>query len=390
MTSEETLDTALQMVKKPYTSSEEWDAQVERRPATCTFGIEPVTHPFTRFTTDENEVIIKFKCKERLHHFLNFYYQKDNTRQKVEGCFHILYEVDDTVVCHIRFQEAGAYFAKFGAEVRDGHGALGPTLTGLMYRINVTANGAIPYPNVLNNRLWLQSDFEGSGFTLLSPTTPIIDTSDGKATVVVKLPTSGVVSSLFSFYKSEDGGKTTEVKGLVYGEKKGSIARFHIQCPEKGEYKLEIFAKFEEGESLSLAMTVLICCHGVNQPLFYHPKDKNVLCELAGPNEHFYRLGLATTQNSSTLKFKDGVAALYIRKTKPAKLLAELELDNGEDVNDLLKTSDAGDEECFTVMKPNVAGYYWLTLYAKEATSPGSYPFAGSFCIPFNVQSNGI
>ena len=98
------MDTTLQMVRKPYTSSEDWDAQMERTPASYTFGIEPVTHLLTRFTTDENEVIIKFKCNERLRHYLHLYYQKNNTMKMMKGCFHILYDVEDTIVCHIRFQ----------------------------------------------------------------------------------------------------------------------------------------------------------------------------------------------------------------------------------------------------------------------------------------------
>ena len=56
-------------------------------------------------------------------------------------------------------------------------------------------------------------------------------------------------------------------------------------------------------------------------------------------------------------------------------------------VNDHLKTDDNDKKVSLTATKPNKAGYYWLTLHAKEESSSGSLPFAGSFCLPFNVEN---
>ena len=386
MSDDKTLLSEQQMVKKPQLDSEKWDTQIERTPAAYHFAIEPVTHQETRIKVEEDELVIKYRCKEGLEHFVNVYFLQNNTIQQLNDTSHVLYESEGAVHGHIRFKKAGVYFVNFVAEVKNGHDMIKHPITSLIYRITFAGKGANPFPQVLHSKLGLHPDFENSGFQLISPTSPVVATTNGCATITIKLPTKGVISNIASFYKSE-ANSSRELKGLVYCEKKGNMARYYIQCPERGEYKFGIFSKYKEGESLQLAMVFLITCQNAGNPVYYHPEDS---IALAGPNAHFYQIGLTTDQNASTLKFVDDHVSLNIKKTIPASLMVELKSSCKVKSEELLKIDETDELLKVTVKKPNVPGYYWLTMYAKKGSKSGSYSHAGCFCIPYKVPAHMI
>ena len=376
--------TELQMVQAPWQSSAKWDEKAERKPAAYQFGISPLSHPERMITTKQNELTIKYHSEAKLSHYVNIYFKNGSNLEKVNASWCVMYELDGIIFANIRFQHAGVYHVKFGAEVKEGDDAITGTLQSLLYRISFEGKGAKPYPKALYGKLGLQAAFYNSGFQLIHPRSPIISTSTGLATVTLQLPTTGVVSNTVRFYDASDSGKK-EVPGLLYGQKKGKMARYFIQCPEKGEYAFAVASKCKKGETLQWAAVLLISCTNVNSPVYHHPVDVNVCVQLAGPNSHFYDLGLTTNQYSSTVAFVDDVAVLHIKKTKPVVLSVKLKSQLEVNSEELLKKDETKEQLKITVDKPNIPGYYWLVLYAKDEKQEGLLPYAGCFCLPYKV-----
>ena len=257
MTRDSAISLDLQMIKNPYTSAKKWDTMVEQSPETYAFKMQPLSHPDTRITTKASELILKYSCQVKLSHYVSLVRQevKGNSLYSTElqDFWYIIYEKNGIVTIHIRFPNEGVYILKLLAKVATGDEQLkAKTMRSLMYRITYNGKSGVSFPQGLGHNWGEQPDYLAAGFSIVEPASTVIITKDGFVKVKQSLPSTGYVANLHHLVKSEVIGnsiKKTNLDQYVYGEKSKDEITYYIQCPVAGEYRFEIYAKYDNSSN---------------------------------------------------------------------------------------------------------------------------------------------
>lgn len=379
----------VQMINKPFTSSKYWDTIVDRDPATRMFGMEPLTMQNTRFETNAKEIVIQYSCSRKLTHFISLYEELSGDSRHSDKHYvlmpdfrwHMIYEKDGVVTARIRFPQRGHYSVRLSAQ----YNIEGKTeaVTCFQYRVFYDGRRSVGFPKGLDQAWGEQPEFLAAGFKVIKPLQPYIKTKDGYVVIKLKLPSSGILPNKHRLINSTYDSERLK---CVYAEKRGNLITYYIQCPETGEYKFEIYAKYDNQDpngGYFVGAAFFIQSSALRPVCYPHPSPRDFNTHFAGPNEHFYKMGLSTDTKSSTLTLTDRKAKLHIKKYKPTSILVEIFTKADKINKDRYLKVVQNDNECIvTISEPQLAGFYWIELYAAPHDTD-TYPYAGSFCLPY-------
>ena len=392
------ISTDEQMIKNPYSSAEEWDRLVYRSPGTVALNLEPISHPETRFYKNSQEVIIKFEVRYAAKllpfYFFSHLYRLDNNIEKqLPAYWTMAYVINKVAYIHVRCPSTGLYRLDISAKFEDKmyDKAIPQYFTCFQYLITNRFSGkSQPFPSEYQ---WGAAvNFLAAGFRIKEPTNVVINTKDGKAVVKIKLPSWGFVENTchLSQVDVKQSSTSTSIKEIeldewVYAEKCGDIATYYINCPKQGEYRFEMWAKYESGPTFHSGAAFLIQSENPTNKIYKQPNEINILGRLAGPWDHMYNMGLTCSIVSSTIASDtEGNGVLIVKNLKQVSVFGKIKCANNPNCEKLLSTTKNNDDIIFTIKKPAIAGYYWLLLYANEKSSE-NHSCAGCFCFPEGV-----
>ena len=377
-----TILTAEQHMAKPITDPKLWAEMALISPQAVHYGIKPLTHPRSLITTSTGEVVIQYVCEFPLSQFTNV--EKTEIRGNTRTNIPLAHDASKKMVAMFRsgnlttimarFTEPGIFELHISAYIENGPESLKVPQAILQYGIHNTGR-AKPFPVTQYGTEWGETkNFLDAGFSILYPKQAIVKSTNGIAMVQIQLPTSGVLPNMFQLVHCDIYGNSSECHVCVRAEQQGDVAVYLIQCPKVGEYRLEIFVKFER-ESFDLGAAVLIQCDKPMKNVIEYNSNK----QLFGTNKLFHDLGFVTSAKSTTLYVKNGTARLRVKQTRPAEIFATIKK-LGNDSNKQYMINTQKDEFITFNISPSEKGQYLLQLFASKPKCK-SKEFAGRFLV---------
>ena len=380
----DTIQPSEQHMENPITDPKQWAEMALMSPQAVQYGIKPLTHPKNLIETSTGEVIIQYTCGFPFNQYIKVAKISKNatTRTVSEGDsldrLVALFTSSNTCTIMTRFTEPGTYEVELWANIENGHAALKATEKVLHYSITNTGR-AKPLPRERDNQWGASRNFLDAGYLIVYPKSAIIKTSNGVAMIQVKLPTKGICPNMLRLYHSDKQGKVTRCDDYVNAEQRGNMATYFVQCPEVGEYKLEVCAKYDtKTEGLSVGAGFLIQCDTPAQNSIKFGNKSRLL----GTNEHFHDLGFVTSAKSTTIHVRNGTARLRVKTTQPAEIFATLNK-LGSDSSEQLRGTQEGDLITFNI-NPTEKGLYAFELYASKPNIKNK-GFAGRFLVSYDT-----
>ena len=366
----------------PITDPKLWAEMALVSPQAVHFGIKSLTHPQALIKTSTGEVVIQYTCEFPLAQYTHVKKSqiKGNTRTSIT----LTDDSSDKMVAMFtsgkkttivtRFTEPGTFELIVSANIENGPNILKEPQHIMHYAIENTGR-ATPFPVTKYGREWgATRNFLDAGFSILYPKEASVKSTDGIAMVQIQLPTSGVLPNMFQLVHCDIYGKSSECHVCVRAEQQGDVAVYLIQCPKVGEYRLEIFVKFER-ESFDLGAAVLIQCDKPMKNVIEYNSNK----QLFGTNKLFHDLGFVTSAKSTTLYVKNGTARLRVKQTRPAEIFATIKK-LGNDSNKQYMINTQKDEFITFNISPSEKGQYLLQLFASKPKCK-TKEFAGRFLV---------
>ena len=373
--------------------AKKWADRALVSPMAIEYGVRTISHPEAVVKTTSGEVSIEYECDFPLSQFVKVWqretqgtHTREHTSDPLANQVRLIESGGRKNTIITRFAQPGDYHIKVLGEIYHGHPALARNQCLLQYLIQNTGRSK-PLPIGAKQSWGIDRNFTRAGFEVLEPKQPIIVTKYGTARVRVQLPTAGVLPNMFDFfYMYNDGrGHNRSLHDCVIPVRTGNIVTYVAQCPFKGEYLLQLSTKYDRpqqpNEGFTVGATFLIMCENPQpeKSTFHIDTQHSVM----GPNEYFHSNGLVTSAESSTLRPKDGVARLHVKRTRAnTKVHADLYKINHSKVKATKKvtTTVVGDVMTFEVGPVEAKAVYFLELFvAKQATD--RYTFAGCFLV---------
>lgn len=163
---------------------------------------------------------------------------------------------------------------------------------------------------------------------------------------------------------------------LRYGlqESVGGIASFSLRLPVSGSYMLFIYAKEDTPENKE-NVYAQVCEYKIEHEAISDttPEPYPPCSSLTwGPGSAFYRYGLTTYQQSSTIYTRDGKAELQIRQPRSMQFMAKLKHNNISDseLEAYVIHRIVGNTAYFNITAPG-RGEYGLEIYANDPATEG-------------------
>ena len=381
-----TILTAEQHMAKPITDPKLWAEMALISPQAVQYGIKPLTHPRSLITTSTGEVVIQYVCEFPLSQFTNV--EKTEIRGNTRTNIPLAHDASKKMVAMFRsgnlttimarFTEPGIFELHISAYIENGPESLKVPQAILQYGIHNTGR-AKPFPVTQYGTEWGETkNFLDAGFSILYPKQAIVKSTNGIAMFQIQLPTSGVLPNMFQLVHCDSDGNSSECDEYVRAEQRGDRATYLIQCPKVGEYRLDIFVKYD-GKSFTAGAAVLIQCEKPMDNVIEYNSKK----QLFGTNKHFHDLGFVTSAKSTTIHARNGTARLRVKKTRPAEIFATLNKLGSDSSEQYVKGAEDGDMITFNI-NPTEMGVYAFELYASKPNIR-SKGFAGRFLVSYDV-----
>lgn len=158
-------------------------------------------------------------------------------------------------------------------------------------------------------------------------------------------------------------------------ESVGGIASFSLRLPVSGSYMLFIYAKEDTPETKE-NVYAQVCEYKIEHEAVTDitPEPYPPCSSLTwGPGSAFYRYGLTTYQQSSTVCTREGKAELQIRQPRSMQFMAKLKHNNISDseLEAYVIHRIVGNTAYFNITAPG-RGEYGLEIYANDPATEGS------------------
>ena len=385
-----------QLIKSPYATIKDWDRIVYRSPAAVTFKIVPISHQQTRISNNMQELVLKFKICHRakilpFHLFSRLYEISPTNTTQLSDHWTMTYVSNKTVYVYVRFPSMCLYRLDVSAQFEENMFDKNMSQSFLCFQYLIThKSSAQSQPFPANCEWGATIPFLAAGFSVIKPTNVVLNVKNGKAVVKIKLPSWGYVANTCHLRQvsTEQTNSSLSIREIkldecIYAEKCGCVATYYINCPNQGEYRFDMWAKYEPASSFHLGAAFLIKCENSCAQLYKQPSEVNVLSRLAGPWADFFKMGMTCSTISSTLQSDaEGNGVLVIRNVRQMSIYGKIKCANYPNCDELLSTiTNDTHDVTFKIKKPTIPGYYWLLLYANE-TPFESHRCAGCFCLP--------
>lgn len=183
---------------------------------------------------------------------------------------------------------------------------------------------------------------------------------------------------MFSYALTRDNGKE-DFQGIKldrYGMQRfeGDEAIFSIRLPEKGAYRLVIYAKhpdalMDQGKYVNVCEYRILCESNPVRPMPFPPVDQTSW----GARECAAKYGLVPLQKGTIFKTTDGIVEIRVRSPKELHFAAKMKSNEGDEraLSGYVMHRMVGNEALFTVRTPS-KGEFGLEIWVCDPEVDGN------------------